>query len=396
MTASAPSRLRPGDGLALGLLGLRARRLRTVLTAGGIAIGIAAMVAVVAISASSRAHLLAVLDELGTNYLTVKAGQSFFGDEAALPEHTAGVAGRLPGTQAAAGVGSTTLTVRRSDQIPALETGGMSVLAAEPSVAATLALELAHGRFLDGEDLPVVVLGATAARRLGIDELSGGPLMWLGERWFTVIGVLAEAPLAPELDTAALIGWGIAEELAGDELPPSTVYVRTGLDALEQVRDLVPRSIAPDAPETVEISRPSDAIAARAAADSALTALLVGLGAVALLVGGVGIANVMVVAVLERRTEIGLRRALGATRAHIRRQFLAEALLLSGTGGAAGVLLGFGIAGTYAASRGWPVTFPVLGLAGGVLAALAVGALAGLYPASRAARLAPADAVRPR
>jgi putative ABC transport system permease protein len=159
---------------------------------------------------------------------------------------------------------------------------------------------------------------------------------------------------------------------------------------------VLPRAANPESPEAVRVSRPSDALAARAAAETAFTALLLGLGGVALLVGGIGIVNVMVVAVLERRSEIGLRRALGATRRHIRTQFLLEATVLSGTGGLVGVALGTGITVAYAATRGWPFTLPPKGLAAATALAVIVGALAGLYPASRAANLQPADAVRPR
>ena len=122
--------------------------------------------------------------------------------------------------------------------------------------------------------------------------------------------------------------------------------------------------------------------------------VFLGLGAVALLVGGVGIANVMVISVLERRSEIGLRRALGATKGHVGVQFLAEALLLAVAGGLAGVVLGATVTAVYALGRGWSVVVPAPAMAGGLLAALAIGAVAGLYPALRAARLAPTEALR--
>ncbi|MCU1365308.1 MAG: transporter permease, partial [Ilumatobacteraceae bacterium] len=144
-----------------------------------------------------------------------------------------------------------------------------------------------------------------------------------------------------------------------------------------------------------DVARPSDALEARAKTDAALRNLLLGLGAVALLVGGVGITNVMVISVLERRGEIGVRRALGAGRRHILVQFLAEAGLLSFIGGAAGCALGAGVTAIYAHQRGWVLDVPVGALAAGAGIALGVGLLAGVSPAIRAARLDPAEAIRP-
>lgn len=157
---------------------------------------------------------------------------------------------------------------------------------------------------------------------------------------------------------------------------------------------MLPASVNPESPDQVEITRPSDALAARKAAEEALTGLLVALGAVALLVGGVAIANIMVMSVLERRMEIGVRRALGATRGHIRAQFLIESTLLAAAGGVVGVLLGAGITVAFAINRDLTLAVPVAGLFGSIGAALLVGAVAGLYPAIRAARIEPAEAVR--
>lgn len=392
-----PSRLRWADVPSVGSLGLRSRRGRTILTALGIAVGIAAMVAVIGISASSRADLLDELDELGTNLLQVEPGQSRFGESAELPVTSAAMIRRIAPVESAAKTRTVSAAVRRNDLIDDAVTGGISVVATEPELLGTLGASMATGQFLDDATarFPTVVLGSEAATRLGIRSLDGGPMVWLGDRWFKVIGILDPVPLAADVDRAALIGYPIAEDLFGIDEAPSTVRVRTDPDFVEEVRGVLAATANPEEPSEVAVTRPSDALAARAAADEALTALLLGLGAVALLVGGIGIANVLVISVLERRTEIGIRRALGATRRHIRVQFLVEAVLLAAAGGLGGVVLGSAVTATYAASRDWTVAVPVTALAGGIGVALAVGALAGLYPAARAARLAPADAVRP-
>jgi putative ABC transport system permease protein len=241
------------------------------------------------------------------------------------------------------------------------------------------------------------VLGAVAAQRLGVDSLSprGRPVqVYLGGVWFTVGGVLASLPLAPEIDRAALIGYPIAKTLFGTTRNASTLYVRADPEHVTRASELLGATADPQNPENTQVSRPSSALQARADSESTLTALFLGLGAVALLVGGVGIANVMVISVLERRPEIGLRRALGATRMHIGTQFLGESVLLSLLGGAAGIALGAAATAGYAALQGWIVTIPLVSVAGAVGVTLVLGALAGLYPAVRAARLAPAMALR--
>jgi putative ABC transport system permease protein len=395
MSAPAPSRLSPADVLRTGSLGLRVRRTRAALSALGIAIGVASMVAVLGISESSKADLLAQLDKLGTNLLRVAPGQSFLGEDAVLPEPAAPMLRRADGVEEVAATEAIgRRTVRRSPYIDENETGGIGVVAADPSLLTTTGATLAHGRFLDAATAryPTVVLGADAAAALGLHD--AGSRVWIDDRWFTVIGILNPVTLADSLDSAALIGFDAAVSLYGVDRNASTIYLRTDPDQVEAVRDILGRVANPEHPEEVNVSRPSDALEAKAAAKTAFTSLFLGLGAVALLVGGVGIANVMVISVLERRSEIGLRRALGATRRHVGVQFLAESLLLAACGGIAGTLLGAAVTIGYAQSEGWTATVPAIALAGGVGVAVAVGAVAGLYPALRAARLSPTEALR--
>lgn len=396
MSAPKPSKLLAVDIVHLAAYGLRARPLRVVLSALGIAIGIAAMIAVVGISTSSRAQLNQLLSQLGTNLLSAGPGTSVFGEAATMPEESIAMIGRLPDVEAVSAVGLVAdAKVYRHARIPASQSGGLAVLAARLDLLDTISAELAHGTWLNAATAtyPTVVLGARAASRLGIGPGLIGRPIWLGGRWFTVIGILKPVSLVPALDLSALIGWPAGETYLDFEGEITTLYVRTVPDGVDAVRALLARTANPEFPNEVDVSRPSDALAAEAAADVAFTGLLLGLGAVALLVGGIGVANTMVISVLERRAEIGLRRSQGATRGHIRVQFFAEALLLALLGGGSGIALGSLVTIAYAGLQGWPVDIPPWVAAGGMAATTLIGAIAGLYPAIRAARLAPTEAL---
>jgi putative ABC transport system permease protein len=391
-----PGRLSTLDALRLGGYGLQARPLRVVLSALGIAIGIAAMVAVVGISTSSRAKLDRLLDSLGTNLLTAGPGQTLFGENAILPNESVAMIRRIRQVESVTAIGQLPdAKVYRSDKIPAPQSGGIGTYAVRTDLLDTVGATLASGTWLNAATAryPAVVLGATTAEFLGVGTIQPEMQIWLGGRWFTPIGVLDPVPLAPELDLAALIGWPAAQRYLDFNGDITTLYLRTDPDAVATMRGLLARTANPARPNEVKVSRPSDALAAQAAAETTFTGLLLGLGAVALLVGGIGVANTMVISVLERRAEIGLRRSLGATRGHIRIQFLDESLLLSVLGGSAGILLGSGVTAIYATLRDWPTVVPTWVIAGGVTAALIIGAVAGLYPAIRAARVAPTEAL---
>jgi putative ABC transport system permease protein len=388
--------LRPADLARVASVGLRTRRLRAALSSLGIAIGVAAIVAVLGLSASSRAGLLAEIDRLGTNLLTVTNGQSFFGDTAELPTSAPGMIARIGPVLSVADTGSVSASVYRSPYIPSANTNGLGVAAASVDLLPVVGATVASGSFLNSATArePVAVLGATAAQRLGIAHVYRGERIWLGGQWFYVVGVLTSAALAPEIDDAVLVGFPAAERYLGFDGHPSTVYVRTVTSQTAAVQSVLAETANPESPNEVNVSQPSSALVARADAQSALNGLFLGLGAVSLLVGAVGVANIMVISVLERRSEIGLRRALGATRAHIRTQFLSEAVLLSMLGGSVGVLVGALATAIYATTRHWAIVVPAVAWAGGFGAALAIGAIAGLLPAIRAARLDPTTALR--
>jgi putative ABC transport system permease protein len=406
-TQLIPARLRSGDMARVASVGLRTRRLRAALSALGIAIGVAAIVAVLGLSSSSQAGLLAEIDQLGTNLLVVTNGQTFTGQTATLPLTAPAMIGRInPVTEVADTGDVSTANVFRSPLIPSIDTNALTVDAASLNLLPAVGTSIAQGRYLNAATAtePAVVLGAAAAQRLGIDHVYRGERVWLGGVWFYVIGILKPAVLAPDIDASALIGYPAAQKYLGytstdangttTHGPPTAIYVRTQNNQVNAVHSVLADTAYPQNPSYVDVSQPSAALTARADAQGAFNGLFLGLGAVALLVGAVGVANIMIISVLERRSEIGLRRALGATRRQIRAQFLSEAILLALLGGAAGVAVGALATIIYAHTKHWAVVIPTEAWAGGIASAILIGAIAGLLPAIRAARLSPTDALR--
>lgn len=394
------------DGLRVASVGLRARPLRAALSALGIAIGTAAIVAILGLSASSQAGLLAEIARLGPNMLKVETGKSLTGGPAQLPSEAPTRITHLDNVQE---VAHTALLknekVYRNSMIPVASTGGLQVRATSLNLPSVLRTGVAHGTWLNEGTArePVAVLGSTAAAQLGIDRIYPDQRIWLGDQWFNVAGVLMRSPLEPEIDNSALIGYPAAQQYLGyvsmvrgveNTGPPTSIYVRADIDHVAAVQSLLAQTANPEAPYEVAVSQPSDVLTARAAAAGAFDSLFLGLGVVALIVGAVGVANIMIISVLERRSEIGLRRALGATKGQIRTQFLTESILLAVLGGVVGVLAGATATAVYAGLKNWAIVIPAEAWSSGIASAILIGALAGLMPALRASRMPPTVALR--
>jgi putative ABC transport system permease protein len=398
MTATALSRRRLplSDLTRLSTVGLRTRKVRAGLSALGIAIGVAAIVAVLGLSASSQAGLLAEIDQLGTNLLTVSNGQNLTGGTAELPTSAPPMIGRISGVEHVQSIGTVSgANAYRTPYIPSVETSGLSVQAASLDLLPVVGTTVAQGHYLNAATAqePVAVLGAATAQLLGIDRIYPDDRIWVGGQWFYVTGILKPAVLASAIDSSVLVGYPAAEKYLGFDGHPSTIYLRAQTDRVNVVDNLLAATASPESPSEVNVSQPSDALVAQADAKGAFDGLFLGLGAVALLVGAVGVANIMIISVLERRSEIGLRRALGATKGDIRTQFLSEAVLLGLLGGVVGVAVGAAATTVYAHTKHWTTIIPTEAWAGGITASLLIGAIAGLIPALRAARLSPSQAL---
>lgn len=390
-------RLRMHDVVGTAWLGVAARPQRTMLAALGVALGIAAMIALTGAAASNRAHLLAEFDALGADLAVVAPGEGPDRKPVPLPGTAPETIARQDGV-ARVGVVETAppgLAVYRTHLIPRTETSGVTVAVARPDLLAALDAAVVSGRWFDdaSRSLPTAVLGATAAERLGIDR--AGDRVLIGGEWYGVIGILAPVGIVDSLDAAVFLGdrWVAAHLRAGDDPEIAAVYVRAEPGRLADVSAILAAAASPGSPYA-SVTRAADLVQARAVADDSLATLGLALGGIALLVGGVGIANTMLVSVMERRGEIGLRRSLGARPGQIATQFVTESAMLSLLGGAGGILLGVAGAAATAAVLRQPLALPITTILLAPIVSVMVGALAGLQPAVRAARLAPTAALR--
>jgi putative ABC transport system permease protein len=397
VAATRPVRLAPRDLLGLGLLGLRTRKMRAALSALGISIGIATMIIVTGIPASGQAALQQELAALGTNMLQVMPVPNA-DPPVLLPEESVAMVARIGPVQVVSAAANTHTLVRRSDRTDPSDGAGLTVLAAKLDLLRAINARVGAGSWLTPatEKFPTVVLGSVAAARLGFAALPAdgtGAQVIIGDRWFTVVGILDTTPLSPEIDRSVFVGWDVARAELGFDGHPTVLYVQAQESAIEAVRGVLPPTVHPERPGDVVVTRPSDALAAKRATESTFSVLFLGLAAVALLVGGIGVANTMVISVLERRAEIGLRRALGCNRGQIRGQFLTESIVLSARGGCAGSPLGLLVTAGYAAYQGWPTVVPLSSTLAGLGGAVLVGMIAGVYPSVRASRLTPTAAL---
>ncbi|MFB9776608.1 ABC transporter permease [Brevibacterium otitidis] len=393
-TTTHTSRLRGIDLLRLGWHGVRAHPARATLSALGIAIGIAAMISVIGISLSSQAKVQEQLAALGTNMLTVSPGESFSGDKTSLPADSAERLRRIDGVEQVSWIAELEgAQAYRNTHIDPGQTNGLTVAAADEQLLSVTSTQLQNGAWFNRAtgQYPTTVLGATAAKRLGI--ATPGSHVTINGTDYAVLGILKPSALAPELNTSVLVGGAQAQKQLEFSGSPTTLFERSAEDSVSQVRDLIPSTLNAQRPNEVSVSRPSDTLAAQNAIDTAFTGLLVGVGSIALLVGGIGVANIMIITVMERRREIGLRRALGATRAHIRKQFMIESVLLATYGGLAGIVLGAACTVTVSLINGWTPTIPLIVPLLGITITIIVGAVAGVLPAMRAANTSPTAAL---
>jgi macrolide transport system ATP-binding/permease protein len=391
------------DLLNEAVAGLFARPVRMVLTILGTVIGLAALVATIGLSRTASQQIIGRFDELAATEITVTAKPAPEGQPANdLPWDAPARLARLNGVVAA----GTVSTVDVGDELVSASpvsdpltrsTFKLAVEAVSPELFTAIRATVRTGRLLDdGHGLrreQVAVLGPNAADELGITRIDQLPALRIGDRAFLVIGILDSVKRRYDLRSAVLLPEGTARSLYGLRVPESVV-VETRVGATSLLSRQVPFALRPDAPTGLRVASPEQPQRLRGGVRSDLDVLFLLLSGVSLLVGAIGIANVTLVSVMERTGEVGLRRALGATRRHIAAQFLLESAAMGVVGGILGASVGLLVVVAVAAYNSWtPVMDPVAPLLAPLIGGV-VGLLAGAYPAMRAARLEPVEALR--
>jgi putative ABC transport system permease protein len=379
--------------------GVASRKVRTLLILLGPVVGVAAMVGAVGLTESAKGDLKEKLAQLGTTLITAQAGGTFGQQNPTLPKDAAGRVRAVPTVEGASAVSAINgvLTLPNQGSQNYYEAFPVPVLASDDALPAVLQVPMQNGRWLSAADqhdhTRAVVIGSGLASQYGMipGEIR---TIRLNDVDYGVVGVLAPVALDPSLDNAAFITQWAAKHDLGTDGSPTKMYVRARPGTTQQTSDALPTAINLGGTDAVTTKIPSDALQASARADKTLqqTALFAGL--LALAVGGLGIANVMSISVIQRSSEIGIRRALGSTRSLIALQFLLEALFVGLLGGLIGALVGVGIVYLVSGLADWVVVINYAKMPIWIGLAVAVAAMAGLYPSVKAARLEPLETLR--
>ena len=392
------SRLR--ELIAVALYGLFARKVRTALLLLGPTIGVAAIIAAVGLTDSAKGDLKRKVDELGTNLIEASASSSFGSQNPTLPEDAvdrAFTVRTVEGVSAVVELSDITV-LPYAEATEKYETVPVPVLASDAELAAVLQVPMVSGRWLNSFDehagARAAVIGLGLAREF---EVLPGEVraIELDGKEYAVVGVLDLVELEPAFDNAVFIPFSTADEdFVADDILPNKLYVRAHPGTEDATADALATAINLGGPDEVKTELKSEALELAAQSDRQLQLIVVSMGLLAIIVGGIGIANVMSISVIQRSSEIGIRRALGHTRSTIALQFIFEAIVVGVLGGVLGVTVGVAAIGVGVAIAGWVFTLQPLLVPGGVLLAVVISVFAGLYPAVRAARLEPLETLR--